>query len=80
MPIMEIHANETSTVRMKKGEPHVTIWFHGPKGGHTGMMRLDRAEATKLAKALTSAVRQLNQQETKRNEQEATPRQRGDRT
>ena len=62
----EVHATEMSTIRMKKGEPHVTIWFTGPKGGSAGMMRLDKAEAIKLARALSAAVQQLNQQETKK--------------
>jgi hypothetical protein len=30
------------------------------------MMRLDKAEAIKLARALSAAVQQLNQQETKK--------------
>ena len=61
---LEIHAQEMSTTRMHHGEPHLTIWFSGPRGGGTGMMRLDRVEADKLLKALAGACAALEEAAT----------------
>jgi hypothetical protein len=57
----EINVTEMSTIRMRRDEPYITIWFNGPKGGHIGMNRIDIAEAAKLAEALAKAVQELRQ-------------------
>jgi hypothetical protein len=47
---------EMSTIRMQHGEPYVSIWVKGPRGGHVGMHRIDPAEAAKLAEALSEVA------------------------
>lgn len=56
-----INAVEMSTIRIQHGEPHVSIFVSGPKGGHRGLLRFDVAEADSLAKALADAVRDLEE-------------------
>lgn len=52
---LKIYATEMSTTRMHHGEPHLTIWFTGPRGGSGPMVRLDTVEADKLLGALARA-------------------------
>jgi hypothetical protein len=60
----EIRVIEISTVRIHHGEPHICIFWNGPKGGSRGLMRLDRAEADKLLRALARACAALEEAAT----------------
>lgn len=60
----EIHTTEMSTVRIHHGEPHISIFWNGPKGGVRGLMRLDTAEANKLLRALARACAALEEAAT----------------
>jgi hypothetical protein len=61
---LEIHATEMSTTRMHHGEPHLTIWFTGPRGGGGPMVRLDSVEADRLLKQLAAACAALEEAAT----------------
>jgi hypothetical protein len=50
--LAELTLVEMSTIRMQHGEPYITIWVMGPRGGHREVLRIDEAEAAKLVETL----------------------------
>jgi len=61
---LEIHATEMSTVRMKWGEPHITLWVTGPKGGSKHMLRFDQTTANRLLRSFARACAALEEAAT----------------